>query len=103
MAGKWGFGAKDLLRRAQRWLDQRAQPRRDLEGRLEPAILVHRGLENEVRVGNVSPSGAMVLYAGAAQVGEAVTLRLLDRGAVAGQVRWVRDGRIGINFAAPLE
>ena len=36
-------------------------------------------------------------------IGESVALQLLDRSRRAGHVRWVRDGRIGINFAAPLE
>lgn len=101
MTGKWGLDSTSILLRLRRWLDERAQPRRDLEDGLERAILVHRGVENEVRVGNISESGAMVIYAGAAHVGEPVSLRLLDRGAVAGQVRWVRDGHVGINFAAP--
>lgn len=103
MAGKWGLDGNGMLRRLRRWLDERTQPRRDVEDGLERAVLVHRGRETDVRVGNISPSGAMIIYAGAAQIGEAVTLRLLDRGTVAGQVRWVRDGRVGINFAAPVE
>jgi len=28
---------------------------------------------------------------------------LLERGVVMAQVRWVRDGRIGLSFAATLE
>ena len=28
---------------------------------------------------------------------------LLDRGAVSAQVRWVKDGRIGLSFAFPAE
>ena len=35
--------------------------------------------------------------------GETVTLQLLDWGQVEGHVCWVRDGKIGINFAAALE
>jgi hypothetical protein len=44
----------------------------------------------------------MVVYADIPQIGEDVTLQLLDHGAVAGHVRWVRDGRVGINFVAAL-
>jgi len=32
-----------------------------------------------------------------------LTLQLLERGVVIAQVRWVRDGRIGLSFAATLE
>jgi hypothetical protein len=45
----------------------------------------------------------MVVYSDVPNIGEEVTLQLLDHGAVAGHVRWVRDGRVGINFVAPLE
>ena len=47
--------------------------------------------------------GVMVIYPDMAHIGEEVTLQLLDRGEVCGHVRWVRDGRVGINFAQPLE
>jgi hypothetical protein len=45
----------------------------------------------------------MVVFADVPRIGENVELQLLDHGAVAGQVRWVRDGHVGINFIAPLE
>ena len=35
-------------------------------------------------------------------IGERVRLHLLGREPVTGFVRWVRDGRVGINFVAPL-
>ena len=49
---------------------------------------------------NLSNSGAMVIFPVLPHIGEAVTLQLLDWGQVQGNVRWVRDGKIGINFAA---
>jgi hypothetical protein len=45
----------------------------------------------------------MVRFASEAYIGETVTLQCLDHGAIAGQVRWLRDGRMGISFASPLE
>ena len=48
-------------------------------------------------------AGAMLRFTGAAHIGETVSLQLLDRGAIAGQVRWLRDGRMGVYFASPLE
>jgi hypothetical protein len=51
---------------------------------------------------NVSRSGAMIGYPESLNIGERVRLRILDRPAVSGFVRWVRDGRIGLNFDTPL-
>jgi hypothetical protein len=45
----------------------------------------------------------MVIFPVMPHIGEAVTLQLLDWGQVQGNVRWARDGKIGINFAAALE
>jgi hypothetical protein len=83
--------------------DQRDEPRFDLDGDLQTAVLGRDGRNHVVRVGNISNSGAMVVYSDVPNIGEEVTLQLLDHGAVAGHVRWVRDGRVGINFVAPLE
>jgi hypothetical protein len=67
------------------------------------AVLEFRGRKHVVRLVNVSPSGAMVIFAHTPNIGERLTLQLLDRGVVTSQVRWVKDGRIGLSFAAPLE
>lgn len=101
MPGKSGRGGGWISRALRRWFDEREEPRS--EGKVQTAVLTHRGREHVVPVSNISPSGAMVAYSEMPKVGDAVTLRLLDHGAVAGQVRWVRGGHVGINFAAPLE
>jgi hypothetical protein len=67
------------------------------------AVLDFRGRKHVVRLVNVSPSGAMVIFPHAPNIGERLLLQLLDRGGIWAQVRWVRDGRIGVSFAAPLE
>jgi hypothetical protein len=67
------------------------------------AVLEFRGRKHVVRLVNVSPSGAMVIFAHTPNIGERLTLQLLDRGVVTSQVRWVKDGRIGLSFAGPLE
>lgn len=90
-----------IPRTVKRMFDERSEPRQ--EGDSQTAVFTHRGRNHVVRIDNLSPSGAMVVYPGMPHIGETVTLQLLDHGAVAGQVRWVRDGRVGINFAAPLE
>lgn len=101
MASKFGLDGGMIPRSVKRMFDERSEPRED--GECQTAVFTHRGRNHVVRVGNLSPSGAMVVYSGMPHIGETVTLQLLDHGAVAGQVRWVRDGRVGINFATPLE
>ena len=41
----------------------------------------------------------MVIFPHTPNIGERLLLQLLDRGAVWAQVRWVKDGRIGLSFA----
>lgn len=56
-----------------------------------------------MRLINISSSGAMVIFPHIPNIGERLTVQLLDRGIVVSQVRWVKDGRIGLSFTAPLE
>jgi PilZ domain-containing protein len=65
------------------------------------AVLEFRGRKHVVRLVNVSPSGAMVVFPHTPNIGERLPLQVLDRGVVTAQVRWVRDGRIGLSFAVP--
>ena len=65
------------------------------------AVLEFRGRRHLVRVVNVSDSGAMVIFPSIPDVGERLMLQLLDRGVVSSQVRWVKDGRIGLTFEFP--
>lgn len=81
-------------------LDQRGQERS--ESASQTAILNHRGGRHVVGLSNLSATGAMIRFGGDIADGDEVTLHLLDQGAVSGQVRWNRDGRVGISFAAPL-
>ena len=101
MAARFGLDGGMIPRTVKRMFDERSEPR--AEEQSNTAVLHHGGRNHVIRVGNLSPSGAMIVYSGMLHIGETVTLQLLDHGAVAGQVRWVRDGRVGINFAAPLE
>jgi hypothetical protein len=101
--GKFGLDGGMIPRTVKRMFDERDEPRFKVDGGLQTAVLTHRGHNHVVRVGNISNSGVMVVYAEVPNIGEPVTLQLLDHGAVAGQVRWVRDGRVGINFVEPLK
>lgn len=103
MPSKLSLNGGLIPRSVRRMFDERAEPRLELGGEMQTAVMTHRGRNHVVRVGNISSSGAMILYPDIPHIGEAVTLQLLDHGAVAGQVRWVRGGRVGIYFTAPLE
>jgi hypothetical protein len=67
------------------------------------AVLEFGGRRHLVRVVNVSDSGAMVIFPHVPNVGERLSLQLLDRGVVSAQVRWVKDGRIGLSFGFPSD
>jgi hypothetical protein len=82
-----------------RALDLRAEARHAPEP--GTAVLDFRGDKHIVRLVNVSSSGAMVVFDHRPNIGERLLLQLLDRGAVPSQVRWVKDGRVGLCFTDP--
>ena len=90
-----------IPRSVKRMFDERSEQR--LEADSQTAVLSLRGRNHIVGLVNLSSSGAMLRFAGDAHIGESVSLQLLDRGTIAGQVRWLRDGRMGVFFAQPLE
>jgi hypothetical protein len=100
MASKYLDGAM-VPRSVTRCWDQRSEPRS--EAGPETAILEVRGRSHVVQVANVSSSGAMVIFSLIPHIGETISIRLAGRGEVAGKVCWVRGGKIGISFAAPVE
>ena len=90
-----------IPRSVRRMFDERAEPREEAES--QTAVLEVRGRKHMVRLANVSPSGAMVIFARMPNIGEKVVLHILGRGRVEGQICWVRDGRVGVNFVASEE
>jgi hypothetical protein len=92
----------DMIPRAvKRVFDERAEER--IESGSSTGVLTRRKRNHVVTLVNLSRSGAMIRFAGDAHIGESVSLQLLDRGAIEGQVRWLRDGRMGVSFLQPLE
>jgi len=89
-----------IPRTVARLFDQRQEPR--VEPDEKHAVLHHRGAQHRVQLINVSASGAMLEFATVPHIGERIRLQLLGRQPAAGFVRWVRDGRIGVNFDLPL-
>jgi hypothetical protein len=90
-----------IPRQAKRSIDERAELRHAAAS--STAVLEFRQRKHVVRLLNISGSGAMVHFPHAPNIGERLLLQLLDRGVVSAQVRWVKDGRIGLSFAAPLD
>ena len=101
MGAKFSLDGAMIPRTVKRMFDERAEER--LRAGSESAMLVHRGQEHVVRLVNLSASGAMVIYSAMPHIGEEVTLQLPGRDVIAGHVMWVRDGRIGVQFAGTLE
>lgn len=90
-----------IPRSAARSIDERAELRHPAVS--STAVLEFRGRKHVVRLVNVSGTGAMVIFPHLPNIGERLPLQLLDRGLVSSQVRWVKDGRIGLSFAFPPE
>ena len=92
----------DMIPRAvKRIFDQRSEER--VAASTQTAALTIRGRNHLVPLINASSSGVMIRFAGDAHIGESVSVQLLDRGSIAGQVRWLRDGRMGVYFDRPLD
>lgn len=90
-----------IPRNATRIIDERAEVRHAAAS--STAVLDFRGRKHVVRLINISSAGAMVVFAHVPNIGERMMLQLLDRGSVSAQVRWVKEGRIGLSFAGPLD
>ena len=89
-----------IPRSVRRMFEERGEQRIETES--QTGVLALRGKNHVVQLVNLSRSGAMVRFAADAHIGEIVTLQLLDRGTIDGQVRWLRDGRMGVGFSQRL-
>ena len=101
MASKFILDGAMIPRSAQRTIDERDEARYPATS--STAVLNFRGRKHVIRLINVSKSGAMIIFPHTPNIGEQLHLQLLDQGMVTAQVRWVKDGRVGLSFAAPLE
>lgn len=86
-------------RTVPRTMDQRSAPRHGPIAR--GAMLSFRGRMQMVWLSNLSAEGAMIGWQERPRIGEGVTLDL-DGVRVPAFVRWVRDGRVGLNFTGAL-
>ena len=101
MASSFSLDGSMIPRSETRQIDERGEPRHPAAS--STAVMQFRGRKHVVRLINVSRSGAMVIFPHVPNIGEKLPLQILDHGLVTAQVRWVKDGRIGLSFTAPLE
>ncbi|WP_294120920.1 PilZ domain-containing protein [Sphingomonas sp.] len=101
MSSRFHLHGGMIPRTVRRMFDERAEDR--IESESQTAVLTIRGRNHIVTVLNLSSSGAMLRFSGDAHIGESVSVQLLDRGTISAQVRWLRDGQLGVYFANPLE
>lgn len=89
--------AGDIVPRSQpRLVEQRSEPRHtDV---VERAVISFRGQEYLVPVVNISSRGTMIESDVIPRIGESVSIQFEHCTRMQAFVRWVRDGRLGLNF-----
>lgn len=96
MATKFSLMGDMIPRSVRRSFDQRSEPR--VEPDADNAVFEYRGGRHRVRLVNISISGAMIEFDAMPHIGERIALEVLGAPRLEGFVRWVRDGRLGLNF-----
>jgi hypothetical protein len=91
-----GLAAIRIPREQGRLVDQRSEERHS--GLVESAVIYFRGEGHRVPVLNVSTRGTMIECNLVPRLGETVVIEFEACSRIHAFVRWVRDGRIGLNF-----
>ena len=84
-----------IPREERRSTDQRREDR--YHGVVERATITFRRKKSLVRVVNVSAGGVMIESAILPRIGEEVAIELEGLGRIEGAVRWVKQGRVGLD------
>ena len=95
-AAAGGLARIPIKREAARVTDQRLEDRHF--GVVERSTIVFRRRRLEVDVVNVSSRGAMIVAAIEPRIGEKIDIQFADSNRTRCVVRWIRDGRIGLEF-----
>lgn len=91
----------DMVTRLEpRVADHRSEDRHD--GLIDCATLFFRGAVYVVPVVNISSRGTMIESDLLPRLGENVVIRFEACSPIQAFVRWIRDGRIGLNFGGEL-
>ena len=89
--------AGDLIPRVQRRIfDQRSEER--FTGIVDRAVIIFREQDYIVPVINISSRGTMIECDIMPRIGETIVIHFDHCTPIQAFVRWVRDGRIGLNF-----
>lgn len=91
-----GLAKIPIKREAARVTDQRLEDRHF--GLVERSTILFRRCRVEVGVVNVSSRGAMIVAPIEPRIGEKIEIQFADSNRTRCVVRWVRDGRIGLEF-----
>ncbi len=95
-AGLGGLAKIPIKREAARVTDQRLEDRHF--GVVERSTIVFRRRRHEVDVVNVSSRGAMIVADIEPRIGEKIDVQFADSNRTRCVVRWLREGRIGLEF-----
>ena len=91
------MGLHNLISRSQpRVIDQRGEHRHSHI--IDNATIAFRGQEYLVPVVNISSRGTMIESDIEPRIGETVIIQFENCARIHGFVRWVREGRLGLNF-----
>jgi hypothetical protein len=77
-------------------IDQRSEER--YAGIVDRAVIIFRGQEFIVPVVNISSRGTMIECDIMPRIGENVVVRFEHCSPIQAFVRWIRNGRVGLNF-----
>ena len=91
-----GLGGNMVQRTQPRVTDQRCEER--LTDVVERAVVTFREQDYLVPVVNISSRGTMIECDICPRIGEAIVIQFEHCTRIHGFVRWVRDGRLGLNF-----
>ena len=87
----------NLIQRSQpRQVDQRTEQRR--HDVVDRAVIWFRGQEYIVPVVDISSRGTRIECDISPRIGEAILVQFESCSRLHAYVRWIRDGRIGLNF-----
>jgi hypothetical protein len=95
-AGLGGLARIPIKRQEARVTNQRAEDRH--HHLVEESTVVFRRKKHAVRVVNVSSRGAMIETEIAPRIGESLDIVFSDDNRTRCAVRWIREGRIGLEF-----
>jgi hypothetical protein len=91
-----GLAGNIIPRSQPRLIDERCEARHD--DMVERAVITFRTQDYLVPVVNISSRGTMIESDILPRIGEAVVIQFENCTRIHGFVRWVRDGRVGLNF-----